>query len=187
MKFKNNFEMLCYQAVERAIGTADVDLQHNKELTADFVPGKGVISFSGSPKKEIDVLCTRLTPDLSLLISAKDLETRATPAMVQEWASVVQTMNKHAEGKSFLGLVVSACGFTSGCGAWAIDSNLGLVPPYKGKVTAYSRDAVERMLERVVRVSRRLAESGRHNLGKNSNYYWSVYKCTSDFAEASSG
>lgn len=184
MQFKNDFERLCFEAARAAVGSESVDLQHNTELVADFSPGSGVISFTGPPKKEIDVLITEITSELSLLISAKDLENHATPAMVQEWASVVQTMNKHATNMSYLGLIVSSCGFSRGCGAWAIDSNLGLVPPYKGQPARYCRGVVPDMLERVIHVSCRLAESGRHELRKAPNYYWSVYKCVADYSES---
>src|SRR5579862_2504407 len=129
MIFKNAFERSCFEAVQTALRGTASELLHNRVLIADYTPGMGVISFTGPPKKEIDVLVAKLTDKTSVLISAKDYKIAAPPSVVQEWAAVTRTMSSHSTDTSFLGLVVAAHGFSEGCAAWAIDYNLGLVPP----------------------------------------------------------
>ena len=147
MEFKNEFEHVCFDAVGRVLEDKGVELRHNHVLAADFRPGKGVISFTGPPKKEIDVLVAKLTPDFTLLVSMKDYEKPAPPLAIQEWASVVRTMDEHSNSTSYIGLVVCSHGFSSGCVAWAIDANIGMVPPQKGKTISYDPDVVPEMLE----------------------------------------
>jgi hypothetical protein len=182
MAFKNDFERDCFEAARAALRGTASELLHNRVLIADYIPGTGVISFTGSPKKEIDVLVAKLTDNTSLLISAKDYKIAAPPAVVQEWAAVVRTMSSHSTGTSYLGLVVAAHGFSEGCAAWAIDYNLGLVPPFKGKPIAYRPDTVFAMLQRATLTASSLLRSG-HQLLENRNFYWSIYKSLADFPE----
>jgi hypothetical protein len=182
MKFKNDFERCCFDAV-REILVDGVELLHNQVLVAGFAPGKGVISFTGPPKKEIDVLVVKLSGALTLLISVKDYQAPAAPLSVQEWASVVRTMNEHASAHTYLGIVVCSGGFTEGCPAWAIDHNIGLIPPHKGKPLTWRSETVIRMLKRTIISVRSLAASSLHRLEENRNFYWEVYKCLGDFSE----
>jgi hypothetical protein len=183
MNFKNEFERVCFEATASALGRPALDLRHNHILTADFTPGTGIISFTGPPKKEIDVLIAELTDSLSILISLKDYEGPAPPAVIQEWATVLRTMNTHATRRQYLGLVVSARGFTSGCVPWAMGENIGLIPPYKGKPIGYPTLLIPKMLERAIAVIQRLSAFPPHHLSDNSNLYWSLYKCLSDYPE----
>lgn len=186
MKFRNEFERRCFEAAQEVLGGSAIKLLHNHILIADFTPEKGVISFTGAPKKESDVLAARVTDTCSLLIGAKDYGTAAAPpASVQEWASVVRTMNSHSSGISYLGLVVSSHGLTEGCPASAIDHNLGLVPPHKGKPIAYSSHKIVDMLKRVILTTQRFLRRPGHKLLENGNFYWSVYKLLADFPEQS--
>jgi hypothetical protein len=182
MVFKNAFERRCFEAVRTALRGTASELFHNRVLIADYTPGTGVISFTGPPKKEIDVLVAKLTDNTSILISAKDYKIAAPPTAVQEWAAVTRTMSSHSTGTLFLGLVVAAHGFSEGCPAWAIDYNLGLVPPFKGKRIGYSLDTAFAMLQRAIVSASRLLHAG-HKLQENRNFYWSIYKSLADFPE----
>lgn len=184
MNFKNDFERRCFDAVRDILGDV-VELQHNRVLTAGFTPGTGVISFTGPPKKEIDILVVHLSPAITLLISAKNYQTPAAPLAVQEWAAVVHTMNDHAISHAYLGIVICSSGFTEGCPAWAIDHNIGLIPPYKGRSLNFGVDTAVEMLKRIIASLRNVVSSPHHRLKENGNFYWDVYKCLGDFPEPS--
>ncbi|MCX7177056.1 MAG: hypothetical protein NT159_24670 [Proteobacteria bacterium] len=149
MKFKNDLERKAFEIAQRALG-AGVSVEHNKTIQIESALFPEVASFKGPPAKEIDVLAAELlsSPRVVLLVSCKLLARRAEPAHVQEWCSVVQTMNRYADGTTYVGLVLSPTGFTSGCEAWATSHNLGLVPPLKGRNLNFDESTVLRMFER---------------------------------------
>jgi hypothetical protein len=149
MNFKNELERKAFEIAQRALGTG-VAIEHNKTIQIESALFPEVASFKGPPKKEIDVLAAELlsSPRLVLLVSCKLLTRRAEPAHVKEWCSVVQTMNRYADGSTYFGLVLSPTGFTSGCEAWATSHNIGLVPPLKGRILDFDESTVLRMFER---------------------------------------
>src|ERR1035437_5558765 len=160
MSFKNRLEEQVFDIAKR-ICIDGATIEHNKGLEIERAIFPETASFSGPPKKELDVITARLNkkPEITLLISCKQFDgSRAEPAHLQEWAAVVHTMNKYAKETSYLGLVVSRTGFTRGCEAWATSSNIGLIPPLKGTQVAFSPDTVLRMFERAMgALVRRLA------------------------------
>jgi len=160
MNFKNALEEQCYEIAKEVLG-ADIQISHNKVITIETAIFKEVASFTGPPKKEVDVITAhiRQDPPLDLLISCKDFGgSKAEPAHVQEWCSVVMTMNKYSDKTAFLGIVVSPSGFTKGCEPWATSHNLALIPPLKGVNVKFSPDSVLAMYRRVLlALSKRLA------------------------------
>ena len=62
----------------------------------------------------------------------------------------MKTMNKYSAGTNFLGLIISASGFTSGCEGWATSSNLALIPPLKGKQINFEVPTSLQMIRRVL-------------------------------------
>ncbi|KAA6320895.1 hypothetical protein EZS27_029390 [termite gut metagenome] len=157
MKFKNKFEETIFNITQRVFGG---DNAHNETIQIEDKTSKSVVSFTGPPKKEIDVLCVNLSDDLKvkLLISCKDFsKSKAEPAHAQEWCSVLNMMNKHAVDSKYLGVIVSSRGFTAGCEAWASADNIGLIPPIKGNNLSFSEQQIVRMFERFcLAISRRL-------------------------------
>ena len=152
MNFKNELERRCFEVAERALGK-NVAIQHNKTVKIESALFPEVAAFKGPPAKEIDVLVATLHehPKIVLLVSCKLLSGRAEPAHVQEWAAVVQTMNKYSHGTTFFGLILSPTGFTSGSEAWATSHNIGLLPPLKGRRLTFNEDTVLRMFGRVLK------------------------------------
>jgi len=149
MRFRNDLERKAFEIAQRALGTG-VAVEHNKTIRIESALFPEVASFKGPPAKEIDVLAAELlgAPRIVLLVSCKLFSRRAEPAHVQEWCSVVQTMNRYADGTIYFGLILSPSGFTSGCEAWANSHNLGLIPPLKGRSQAFDESAVLSMFER---------------------------------------
>jgi len=133
--------------------------------------------------RSVDIIVARLSETLTLLISVKDYASPAAPLAVQEWAAVTKTMNEHSGSQSYLGLVVCSSGFTEGCPAWAMDYNIGLVPPFKGRPIHYGKDTVVEMLKRSVLALKRLSLSEDLRLSDHKNLFWEVYKCLSEFPE----
>ena len=182
MKFKNELERQCFEIAERALGTS-VTIEHNKTIQIEAALFPEVASFKGPPAKEVDVLVAKLLdqPKTVLLVSCKLLSRPAEPAHVQEWGAVVQTMNRYSGGTSYLGLVVSPTGFTSGCEAWATSHNVAIIPPIKGRRLVFSRDAVFRMFKRslvalAVRVRLRADD-----LQRPPAFFDFVYRLVADF------
>ncbi|MGB8297680.1 MAG: hypothetical protein WCG85_19850 [Polyangia bacterium] len=182
MKYKNELERRAFEIAQRVLGQR-VTLEHNKRLTIESGLFSEVASFKGPPAKEIDVLAAevRTDPRVSLLVSCKELDRRASPGQVQEWAAVVQAMNRYSAGTRFLGLVVSPSGFSDGCEAWASSHNLGLVPPLKGRRLLFSSDTVMRMFERVVRATRTRVLLRFNDLETAPSLFDFVYRMVEDF------
>ncbi len=185
MKFKNPFEKECYDIACKVLKNKnDISIEHNKVIKADFDAGEGIISFTGTPKKEIDVFVLRIRENTKLLLSVKEHEEhKSPPADIQEWGNVVNTFQKYSINDRFLGMIICSTGFTSGCGSWAMSNNLGLIPPYKGKPIVISKDIILKMLERSIIVTQKILDRNTQNLFDGKNYYWCIFKCVSDLME----
>ncbi len=182
MNFKNDLEKKCFEAAKRALGD-HVDIEHNKTIKIENALYREVASFKGPPKKEIDVLAARIhdNPKIVLLVSCKQFTGRAEPAHVQEWAAVVNTMNKYSDGTTYFGLVLSPTGFTSGSEAWATSYNLGILPPLKGKLISYNENTVVQMFERVLRAVRTRARIRFDDLVHAPSFYDFVFRLSTDY------
>ena len=182
MNFKNAFERSLFDAAVRACGDG-VSIEHNRTIQIEDAFSVEVASFAGPPKKEIDVITAgfRQSPAVKILISAKDYGSKAEPADVQEWGTVVRTMNKYSAGTRYLGIVVSRGGFTRGCESWAGSANLGLIPPLKGKLLSFTADHVYQMLERVLRALAKRLYFPHADLFSAPEFYDFVYRLTAEF------
>lgn len=182
MNFKNDLERKCFEAAERALGS-HVEIEHNKTITIESALCREVASFKGPPKKEIDVLVARILddPKVVLLVSCKLFFRRAEPAHVQEWAAVVQAMNRYSDGTTYFGLVLSPTGFTSGSESWATSHNLGLLPPLKGRRIAFNEDTVLRMFERVLKAFHARARIQFDDLVEPPSFYDFVFRLSADY------
>lgn len=160
MKFKNQFEKSIYDIAKDVFGSESTQIEHNKVIQIEDKNAKSTISFAGPPKKEVDILSVTISNQLKiqLLVSCKDFgKSKAEPAHVQEWCTVVNTMNKHSIDSRYIGIVISSSGFTSGCEAWASSENVGLIPPLKGINISYSQEQVLSMFKRAcIAIHRRL-------------------------------
>ncbi len=177
MNFKNDFEKICYNACLKFLSKDFVQVQHNVEIKTE----KTIVSFSGNPKKEVDVLTLDFPNNIKLLISCKDFENTVPPSAIQEWGDVIKVLNENSVVSIYFGIVVSSKGFSIGCEAWAKTDNLGMIPPYQGKKNDYSEETIIKMLQRVIRVFLRTTErNGYNSLSGNENFYWMCYKIMSD-------
>jgi hypothetical protein len=175
-------ERQCFEIAQRVLGIG-VTIEHNKTIQIETALFPEVASFKGPPSKEVDVLVAELLvqPKVVLLVSCKLLSRRAEPAHVQEWAAVVQTMNRYSDGTLYFGLVVSPAGFTSGCEPWATSHNLAIVPPLKGRKLAFDEDAVLRMFERTLVALRARARLRVDDLTTAPAFFDFVYRVVADF------
>lgn len=182
MNFKNDLERQCYEIAKRIL-SGDVSIEHNKKITIESALFPEVASFKGPPAKEIDVLVAQLLeqPKIVLLVSCKQFTRRAEPAHVQEWAAVVQTMNKYSNGTIYFGLLISPTGYTSGCEAWATTHNLGIIPPLKGRRLAFNKEAVFRMFERLLIALQVRVRIQVDDLEIAPNFFEFVYRLVADF------
>ncbi|RXK01269.1 hypothetical protein CRU98_02140 [Arcobacter sp. CECT 8986] len=184
MKFKNQFEKVIYDIVIDVFGGESALIEHNKVIYIEDKMAKSTISFAGPPKKEIDVLSVTISKEIKtqLLISCKEFKTsKAEPAHVQEWCSVVSTMNKHAVDSNYIGIVISSSGFSSGCEGWASSENIALIPPLKGTNIKFSEEQVLRMFRRVcIAIFRRL-KFPFEDLIVAPNFFDFCFTITSDF------
>jgi len=182
MNFKNDLERHCFEIAKRALGDG-VSVDHNKRIKIENALCPEVASFKGPPTKEIDVLTAELCdrPKVVLLVSCKLLGRKAEPAHVQEWCAVVRTMNAYSEETLYFGLVVSPTGFSSGCEAWAMSYNLGILPPLKGRKLVFGPDAVFRMFERVLLALRRRLQLKVDDLKAPPAFFDFVYRLVADF------
>lgn len=183
MKFKNQFERAIYDIANDIFGES-AKIEHNKEIYIEDKTARSTISFAGPPKKEIDVLSITISKEFKtqILISCKDFKTtKAEPAHVQEWCSVVSTMNKHAVDSNYIGIVISSSGFSSGCEGWASSENIALIPPIKGTKIKFSEEQVIRMFRRVcIAIIRRL-KFPFEDLLTSPNFFDFCFTITSDF------
>jgi len=184
MKFKNRLEEKTYNITNK-IFKDSVTIEHNKIIRIEKAIFPEVASFSGPPKKEIDVITAKLRKephDVSILISCKDFTGyKAEPCHVQEWGSVIETMNKYSSGTLFLGMILCPSGFTNGCEPWATSSNMALIPPLKGKIIKFSEVVVFRMFERCLLAFNKRLSFESDNLFSPPNFYNFCYDLTSDF------
>lgn len=182
MTFKNDLEKVCFETAVRVLG-GGVTIEHNKSIQIESALFPEVASFKGPPAKEVDVLIADLhdDPKVKLLVSCKLLTRKAEPAHVQEWCSVVQTMNRYSDGTIYFGIVVSPNGFTGGCEAWATSHNVGLVPPLKGRRLAFNEDTVLRMFERVLTALKARVRLRVDDLSKAPAFFDFVFRFVADF------
>ncbi|MCK4816875.1 DUF2034 domain-containing protein [bacterium] len=183
MNFKNDLEKSIFEASQAIFGSSST-IEHNKTLRIENALLSEVASFSGPPKKEIDVITVTAceNPRIALLISCKDFsETKAEPAHVQEWAAVLNAMTKYSESTTYFGLVLSPSGFTSGCESWATSSNIALIPPLKGKSLRYSKSIVIKMFKRAAIALKKRLAFPYEELCNSPHFYDFVYNLTSDF------
>lgn len=184
MKFKNQFEKSIYDIATDVFGGKNTQIEHNKVIHIEDKTSKSTISFAGPPKKEIDVLSVTLSKELKtqILISCKDFKsTKAKPAHVQEWCSVVSTMNKHAIDSNYIGIVISTSGFSSGCEGWASSENIALIPPLKGNNITFSEEQVVRMFRRICIAILRRLKFPFEDLLIAPNFFDFCFTITSDF------
>jgi hypothetical protein len=182
MTFKNDLERRCFEVAQRALGMG-VTIEHNKTIQIESALFPEVASFKGPPAKEVDVLVAELLdePKVQLLVSCKLLSRPAEPAHVQEWCSVVRTMNQYAKKTTYLGLVLSPTGFTAGSESWATSHNIGLVPPIKGRRLVFNEETVLRMFERVLNALHKRVRLRLDDLLAPPTFFDFVYRLVSDF------
>jgi len=182
MTFKNDLERRCFEVAQRALG-GGVTIEHNKTIQIESALFPEVASFKGPPAKEVDVLVAELLdqPKVQLLVSCKLLSRPAEPAHVQEWCSVVRTMNQYAKKTTYVGLVLSPTGFTAGSESWATSHNIGLVPPIKGRRLAFNEETVLRMFERVLVALHKRVRLCLDDLLQPPAFFDFVYRLVSDF------
>ncbi len=182
MTFRNELEEQCYEIAKRVFSDG-VSVEHNKIIQIESALFPEVAAFSGPPKKEIDVLTTELldNPKVVLLISCKQLARKVEPAHIQEWAAVVQTMNKYAEDARYFGLIICINGFTSGCESWATAHNIGILPPLKGRPVEYSKGSVLNMFERTLNALKKRAKYPFSDLTSPPGFFDFVFRMVSDY------
>ena len=179
MRFRNDLEEAVYEAAKAVCGKAEVD--HNRTIEIEVAETADVASFAGPPKKEVDVIRAEFSASVQILISCKKYSTPAPPADVQEWAAVVTTMNRYSRETRFLGLVVSPSGFGSGCEAWAVSHNLGLIPPLKGKKFKFPQASSIAMCRRVLGALSKRVAFPYGELFAAPGFYDFVFDLTADF------
>ncbi len=177
MDFKNDFEKKCYETCLPFLSEDRIAVDHNLTIKTE----KTIVSFTGNPKKEIDVITLDFPNNIKLLISCKDFDTNAPPSAIQEWGDVLKVFNKHAIVSSYFGIVISSKGFSEGCEAWAKADNLGVIPPYRGDRNNFNETQIFKMLERVIHVLlKSVSRRGADAFMDNENFYWLCYKTTAD-------
>lgn len=177
MDFKNDFEESCYNTCRTFLSNEKITIEHNYTIKTE----KEIVSFTGKPKKEVDVITLDIPNNIKLLISCKDFKRNAPPEAIQEWGNVIKVLNEQSTVSSYFGLVVSSKGFSEGCEVWAKTNNLGLIPPYRGDKNNFTKKQVLKMLQRVIHVFLRSIERQRPEaLIGDGNFYWMCYKTTAD-------
>lgn len=181
MKFKNELEQQVFEIASNACG-GSVIVEHNKVIEVENASGRETASFTGPPKKEVDVIIATIRPDLVVLVSCKLYSNaRADPSVVQEWAAVVNAMNRYTKSAHYLGLVICPSGFTSGCEAWATSNNIALVPPVKGKQVTFRPGTCVEMVGRALRALHRRVVFRFDDLLRAPYFYDFAYDLTADF------
>jgi hypothetical protein len=152
VKFKDRLEETCFEIAQKVVPSG-ATLEHNKVISIEIKDLVQTASFSGPPSKEVDLISVTIleSPNLVLLISCKNLSKPVEPAHIQEWANVVRVMNRYADRSTYLGIVVSTNGFTSGCESWATDANIALIPPIKGISQNNSYNLTVKMFDRAIK------------------------------------
>jgi hypothetical protein len=180
VKFRNQLERAIFEAAENVCGS-DATIEHNRVIEIDTADSIEVASFSGPPKKEIDVITAGFAAAVKILISCKQHAGKSQPTDVQEWSAVVGTLNRYAKDTRFLGLVISPSGFTSGCEAWATAHNLGLIPPLKGNDFRFSESSAVQMCRRALGAFARRITFPSGELFTPPGFYDFVFDLIADF------
>lgn len=184
MGFKNQFEKSIFDIAKDVFGEKNTLIEHNKVIEIEDKTSKRTISFTGPPRKEIDVLSVTLSEELNvqLLISCKDFSSsKAEPAHIQEWCSVINTMNKHSIKSHYIGIVVSSSGFSSGCESWASSDNIGLIPPIKGNNISFEEKHILGMFKRLCTAISKRLKFPFEDIFIAPNLFDFCYSVTSDF------
>ncbi len=184
MNFKNDFEEIIYNIAKDVFGESKIKNEHNKVIRIEDKSAPSTVSFSGPPKKEIDVISINLGSSLNinLLVSCKEFsKSKAEPSHIQEWCSVINTMNKHSLDSKYIGLVISSSGFTSGCEPWASSDNIGLIPPIKGAKISFEKEHITSMFRRFCTALLKRLEFPLDDLLNEPNLFDFCYSITSDF------
>ena len=184
MQFKNSFEKDIFEIAKDVFGKQNIQIEHNKVILIEDTTSPATASFSGPPKKEIDVLSINLANNLNLqlLVSCKYFtSSKAEPAHIQEWCSVLNTMNKHSLNSKYIGIVISSSGFSSGCEAWASSYNIGLIPPLKGNNFSFEQKHVIAMFKRFCTAILKRLQFPIDDLLQEPNLFDFCYSITSDF------
>lgn len=184
MKFKNQFEQSIYEIAKNVFGDENTKIEHNKVIVIEDKTSRSTVSFAGPPKKEIDVLSVTFSDkkEIQLLISCKDFSNnKAEPAHIQEWCSVLNTMNKHSNKSRYIGIVISSSGFTSGCESWASSDNIGLIPPIKGNKIRFEEKYVIAMFKRFSTALSKRLKFPFEDIFNAPNLFDFCYAVTADF------
>lgn len=177
MDFKNDFEKKTFETCSIFLSQDRISLEHNYSIRTE----KTIVSFTGNPQKEIDVLTMEFPNNVKLLVSCKDYGKNVPPAAIQEWGDVLKVLNKHSIFSTYFGLVVAARGFSKGCEAWAKTDNIGLIPPYRGERNEFDESQIFKMLQRVIHVFlKTIDRRGAAEIYDNEDFYWLCYKTVAD-------
>ncbi|AEO47162.1 hypothetical protein F11_03460 [Rhodospirillum rubrum F11] len=180
MKFKNKFEEDVFATAHKHIANARIE--HNKVVKVASTHHPEIASFSGPPKKEVDVIVADIG-GVTLLISCKDYSKAASPGDVQEWDSVVKAMNQYGGGRHYVGIVICSSGFSEGCEPWASAANLMLIPPYRPESDKLERHQIFSMLNRVLGALQKRIAISTNGLFEAPNLYDFGFKLTDGFEE----
>ncbi|WP_189046130.1 PDDEXK family nuclease [Aliidongia dinghuensis] len=180
MKFRNVFEEEVFSATRKHVPNSIVE--HNKIVVVNSPNHPALASFSGPPKKEVDVIVADIS-DITLLISCKEYTKSASPGDVQEWDSVVKAMNQYGGGRRYIGMVVCSAGFSEGCEPWASAANLMLMPPYRPEGDKLDRSKILAMLDRTLGALHKRIKISREGLFDAPNLYDFAFKLTDGFEE----
>jgi hypothetical protein len=181
VEFRDSFEKDCYRIADSVVGEdGAIKLEHNLSLSVSFSPKRELITFSGPPKKEIDILSVCLTkfPDVYLLVSCK--KGWSEPKDVQEWGNVLHIFNYYTDDTIYLGAICASTGFMRGCESWAMSNNLALIPPYKGKRLVYPYEIVLIMFKQFLEAYHKVVDKRIKDFVRPSGFYWFSYKLLSE-------
>lgn len=182
MKYKNELEEKVYLIAKEICGEG-VEIKHNKVITIEDSSDIATASFDGPPKKEVDLITAKLGVEANvvLLISCKQYAKNVPPLAVQEWVSVVNTMNKYSKETKYIGMVFSSTGFSNGSEAWATTNNISLVPPLKGTQIKIDEELALKLFKRALIGIVNRFKFPYENLLKAPQFYDFTYRLTADF------
>jgi hypothetical protein len=179
--FKNPLEESVFRIAKEVCGNL-AQIQHNVRIEIEDPTHLETATFSGPPKKEVDIITAAYQPNFKLLISCKQYAAnKADPSDVQEWAAVVRVMNEYSEENQYFGLIISPSGFTSGCEGWATSSNLALIPPLTNKRTKFELQTSLEMTRRVLQAFGKRLAFPHEEIDAPPGFYDFVFELTKHF------